>query len=75
MYYSAHIKKQNISQVILRIIEMTMFTGITDAAWQILQKNSMWKFFMHSIVKMMSLEYNKEDWQRAVADRGKSGDF
>lgn len=53
MYYSAHTKKKNISHVILRIIEMTMFTGITDAAWKILQKNSMWKFFMHSIVKMM----------------------
>jgi hypothetical protein len=52
-----------------------MFTGIADAAWKTLQKNSMWKFFMHSIVKMMSQKYNNGDWQRAVADRGKSGDF
>lgn len=27
------------------------------------------EIFMHSIVKMMSLKCNKEDWQRAVADR------
>lgn len=52
---------------------MIIFIGITDAVRQTSQKNSMWKFFMPSFVKMMLLINNNKDSQRAVANRGKTG--
>ncbi|MDO8038308.1 hypothetical protein O3298_04555 [Janthinobacterium sp. SUN137] len=52
MYSSVHIRKKSVSHVILKIIQMTMFIGITGAARQKSQKNSMWKFFMYCNVKM-----------------------
>ncbi|MCX7291881.1 hypothetical protein [Janthinobacterium sp.] len=51
MYATAHIRKESVSHVILKIIEMTMFIGITSAARQKSQKISMWKFFMCGNVK------------------------
>ena len=52
---------------------MTIFIGITDAVRQTSQKNSMWKFFMHSFVKMMLLINNNKDSQRPSQTGEKRG--